>query len=346
MSKKLVSQHDKDDDMLPEYDFSQGRRGTHYQAYRRGRAVLVHKANGTTEIRLGLPSTNPLPPIELVDLDPTYYVAIWQRAYHIAQQGRSTLPVLAHGLELDASTVSRAPSVQGIRATESSWSIASAVPKPRYLQESNLGFEYQEFAEAWTGLAFRTRAFRDHYETVRDTFERHRAHSDGEWLFRQDEASFGFVLACLSSVECLCYGLYAFGAMVNPQAFPQLAARASGRLESATLKATLKAFERAYPRDDITEQLRSISHDVNYRQLTRARNVLMHRSVYALPIGPDQSPNTRESAQWDMIESGGLWAGNLSIPPNALVAVYEWQRHAIDQLILRADTWTRRVAHD
>lgn len=34
-------------EMLPEYDFSGGDRGKHYQAYRRGHTVTIHKADGT-----------------------------------------------------------------------------------------------------------------------------------------------------------------------------------------------------------------------------------------------------------------------------------------------------------
>ena len=35
--------------MLAEYDFSAGERGKHYQAYRQGYEVVIHKADGTTE---------------------------------------------------------------------------------------------------------------------------------------------------------------------------------------------------------------------------------------------------------------------------------------------------------
>ncbi len=35
-----------DDEMLPEYDFSGGIRGKHYQAYRRGHTVTIHQNDG------------------------------------------------------------------------------------------------------------------------------------------------------------------------------------------------------------------------------------------------------------------------------------------------------------
>ncbi len=40
---------ERDDGMLPEYDFRGGVRGKHFQAYRQGHVVEIHKADGTTE---------------------------------------------------------------------------------------------------------------------------------------------------------------------------------------------------------------------------------------------------------------------------------------------------------
>lgn len=37
--------------MLPEYDFSQGVRGKHYQAYRKGHSVTIHKTDGSTIVQ-------------------------------------------------------------------------------------------------------------------------------------------------------------------------------------------------------------------------------------------------------------------------------------------------------
>ncbi|BAY65989.1 hypothetical protein NIES22_61020 [Calothrix brevissima NIES-22] len=37
--------------MLPEYDFTTGVRGKHYQAYRLGHDVTIHQADGTTTVQ-------------------------------------------------------------------------------------------------------------------------------------------------------------------------------------------------------------------------------------------------------------------------------------------------------
>ncbi len=42
---------DNDDDMRPEYDFSQGVRGKHYRAMQQGYTVTIHQADGSTRVR-------------------------------------------------------------------------------------------------------------------------------------------------------------------------------------------------------------------------------------------------------------------------------------------------------
>jgi hypothetical protein len=51
MNREFKQQAADNGEMLPEYDFSGGVRGKHYQAYRRGYQVIVHKMDGTTEER-------------------------------------------------------------------------------------------------------------------------------------------------------------------------------------------------------------------------------------------------------------------------------------------------------
>jgi len=51
MNENLSEQQAANDEMLPEYDFSGGVRGKHHQAYQRGYQVIIHKTDGTTEVR-------------------------------------------------------------------------------------------------------------------------------------------------------------------------------------------------------------------------------------------------------------------------------------------------------
>ncbi len=42
---------EENDDMRPEYDFSGGVRGKHYQAYRQGHTVKIHQADGNVIVQ-------------------------------------------------------------------------------------------------------------------------------------------------------------------------------------------------------------------------------------------------------------------------------------------------------
>jgi hypothetical protein len=80
MNREFKQQATDNDEMLPEYDFSGGVRGKHYQAYRRGYQVIVHKMDGTTEVRdFALPEG-------VVILDPdvrVYFPGLRGRQSHI-----------------------------------------------------------------------------------------------------------------------------------------------------------------------------------------------------------------------------------------------------------------------
>ena len=41
----------KNDELLPEYDFSNGVRGKHAEAYQRGYKTTIHRADGSSEER-------------------------------------------------------------------------------------------------------------------------------------------------------------------------------------------------------------------------------------------------------------------------------------------------------
>jgi hypothetical protein len=65
MSNRRTTPHDKEDyGMLAEYDFSQGVRGKHAALFHRGYTRIIHRADGTTEVR------EVAPPAGAVVLDP------------------------------------------------------------------------------------------------------------------------------------------------------------------------------------------------------------------------------------------------------------------------------------
>ncbi|NES23742.1 MAG: hypothetical protein F6K41_33685 [Symploca sp. SIO3E6] len=50
MNKNDTNINPIDGDMLPEYDFTGGTRGKHYQEYRQGHTVKIYQADDTTVV--------------------------------------------------------------------------------------------------------------------------------------------------------------------------------------------------------------------------------------------------------------------------------------------------------
>ncbi len=51
MSSNNQENHDQEDEMRAEYDFSAGIRGKHYRAYRQGHTVTIHETDGTVSVQ-------------------------------------------------------------------------------------------------------------------------------------------------------------------------------------------------------------------------------------------------------------------------------------------------------
>ncbi len=50
-SASIEPEGTREEKMLPEYDFTGGTRGKHYQAYRSGHRVTVHQTDGSTVVQ-------------------------------------------------------------------------------------------------------------------------------------------------------------------------------------------------------------------------------------------------------------------------------------------------------
>src|SRR6266516_3340255 len=79
-------------------------------------------------------------------------------------------------------------------------------------------FEYDHFYSAWVGVAFRLRACAIHSEDFTTVFQRTRGTAQGEDVYQEDDALFGFFVKGLSALESFYYSLYALGALIGRSA--------------------------------------------------------------------------------------------------------------------------------
>lgn len=335
----------QEDEMREEYDFSDGVRGKHYEAYRRGHTILVHKTDGTSETRSSVgQSLLPVLDIQVPRLDPAPYVVTWQRVYGKARQvsysrqdeaERSGLALATAQTDLSNAATKEEGELARQRADQA---------KSRYeFLWANRRYEYEHFYAGWSGLAFRLVSCAKQNRIFSESLRLAGGDAKGQDLYRQDEALFGFYTSALSALECLHFSLYAAAALVRPDEFPHVSLENAAALRQVSVATTVKSFRAAFPDDTITLRMISVEHDPEYRDLKTMRNILAHRAASAgrdlhyigLPaspgIGGERRPHTVK-----------LWAGHSVINERTTNASYDWVVNTINDLVRLADEWSTK----
>jgi hypothetical protein len=342
-------QIDSQEEMREEYDFSGGVRGKHYEAYRRGHTILVHKSDGTTETRSSVgQSLLPVLDIQVPRLDPAPYVATWQRVYGKARQvshhrqdeaERSRVALAAAQADLSNAATKEEGELARQRANQ-------AMSRYEFLW-ANRRYEYQHFYTGWSGLAFRLASCAKQNRIFTQTLRLAGGDATGQDLYRQDEALFGFCTSALSALECLHFSLYAAAALVRPDEFPHVSPENTAALRQVSVATTVKSFQAAFPDDAITARMISAEHDPEYRDLKTMRNILAHRAASAgrdlhytdLPATPEIGGEQRQ-------HTVKLWAGQNVINERTTNVPYDWVVNTINDLVRLADEWSAKYFED
>ncbi|MDQ2716708.1 MAG: hypothetical protein M3Z08_17520 [Chloroflexota bacterium] len=157
-------------------------------------------------------------------------------------------------------------------------------------------FEYGHFYNAWVGVVFRLCACAIHSENFTAAFQRTWGVPQGEDVYQEDDALFGFFVKGLSVLESFYYGLYALGALIVTSTqepsippstqFPLLThlvdpdhPRVNPR--SIAPKTTHEAYVRVFSGLSITKLLGRLQEDQMYKEWSDIRNVLAHRVAFA-----------------------------------------------------------------
>src|SRR2546430_7190290 len=148
-------------------------------------------------------------------------------------------------------------------------------------------FEYDHFYSAWVGVAFRLRACAIHSEDFTTVFQRTRGTAQGEDVYQEDDALFGFFVKGLSALESFYYSLYALGALIHtpintpsippPAQFPLLDPNEPRSLSKIKPVTTYETFHKEFPNLPLTELLGHIREGKTFKELSRIRNALAHR---------------------------------------------------------------------
>jgi hypothetical protein len=222
------------------------------------------------------------------------------------------------------------------------WKRADEIVEQRHASWNLHRYEYQQFYSAWAGIAFRLRACAAHDAAFTSSFGRRGGALDDEELFAEDEALFGFFMNGLSALECLCYGLYALGALVctptgtpsvpPPPDFPLLVPAAPEKLRLIGLGRTLDAFTTRFPTSTITDCLKALKDDTTYSEWKDIRNVLAHHTASAgrtLDYSGSSAPFLWNGPP----QAVKQWGGDIALSAESTTARYQWLREKVDSIL-------------
>lgn len=140
-----------------------------------------------------------------------------------------------------------------------------------YWQSNNT--EWGQWARACNGLHCRFLACVDADEAFRTSIQDAGASPPPAERTRQEMALFAFFSSGLSALECLGYGLYFVGAIVEPTGFTR-------PRDQIWFRDVVGAYQARFPSDRLTQELFVVNGSAALTEWRRARNVLTHREAH------------------------------------------------------------------
>jgi hypothetical protein len=181
------------------------------------------------------------------------------------------------------------------------------------------------FAGGWNAVRYRYLACTEHDRDFTHSIQQERTHLE---RYHQERDLFGFFVTGLSTIESLCFALYAIGSIVKPNEFPIGTDR---NLREITPARTARQFAESFQGEPLTTALEQLTNSGEFAEWSRLRNVLAHRTTPGRGIyvgGP----------QHGTIE----WAG-INLDDETTPSRRRWLSEVVRGLLEAGDLFTTRV---
>src|SRR5947208_13017014 len=133
----------------------------------------------------------------------------------------------------------------------------------------------REYGLAWNAVAYRSKAFTEHYSNLTRSLRSHGVSPPPEQRYRQEKDLFGFFVTGQSILESLAYAGFTLAASARASQFPMKTERQRRRIG---LEQAAKCFKRSlFKRDRVARLLRRLSRSRDMRAWKKTRNTLIHR---------------------------------------------------------------------
>jgi hypothetical protein len=158
--------------------------------------------------------------------------------------------------------------------------------------------------------------------------------TEDSWYIQQREL-FGFFVVGLSTVESLCYGLFAVGSILDTQQFPIATPK---DLRKINIESTTRKFVAVFPNEVVTSALQQLIDSQEFKDWSEIRHVLIHRGlpgrIIRLTVGGGKP--LHGGTTWGQ----GAWGQGISIDENTTAFRRRWLAETVRGLLDAADTFT------
>lgn len=156
---------------------------------------------------------------------------------------------------------------------------------------------YTHFSGAWNALAYRFHGTVDAGVQFQQSLTTHGPHPAPLERYQQERALFEFFSNGFSTFEAVFYGMFAIGAMIDPEKFPLTTARDQQRVSPAQ---SAEACKRAFPDDPLLNVFATLFEDQAYQRWREVRNVLTHRTAPGRRIYVSLGQDDASPVEWKL----------------------------------------------
>lgn len=207
-----------------------------------------------------------------------------------------------------------------------SYEAINSLMRPKY----NIHFDlWRHYSAAWNGLAHRFVSCARYDKAFAKSVRRFSAWPNkSAKRHSQEHALFGFFVAGQSSVESLCYALFAIGSILKPAHFPIMDPDVMSKI-SPEMTADKFDSKKGFQKQDISTALRRMIDDQVYKEWKRVRNVLIHRQA------PGRTLEMGGAAHGDV-----LWTEGITIDVGTTASRRKWLAETLRDLLDAANDFT------
>ena len=180
---------------------------------------------------------------------------------------------------------------------------------------------YTEFIQSWGAVQYRFYACTEHDEAFTESVQLHLDSPMQPHRYQQEKELFNFFMNGLSCIECMCYGLFSIGAMIDPTQFPF---GSDKERQLVTPKKTSDCYNAAFPKEKLSVRLGEMLDSRHYKDWHNMRRFLFHR------IHPGRVFKVGVSTAWIM---------GKSIDQNTTAIPRKWLASTVKELLTLTDSF-------